>query len=108
VKHTHAEAMQWLHDWPTRPEREHLTGVAVALDLEMRALVAERIAWRLVENTNGYRNRHFYVIDVRKPIDRAPLPFATQWRQKNASGVTFKRAAVAEASGLTPTLASHA
>ena len=58
----------------------------------MRRLVAERIAFRLVENTNAYVRRHFFVIDERKPV-----PFATHWRYKNLGGVTFARKEASEA-----------
>lgn len=71
---------------PSIDERVRMTALAVAHNEELRRLVAERIAFRLVENTNAYRMRHFLVID-----DRRPVPFPTHWRHKNTSGVTFKR-----------------
>jgi hypothetical protein len=76
---------------PTPDEREQMTAVA-AQDDELRELTAGRIAYRVVENTNAYRRRHFFVIDHRKPV-----PFPTQWRHKNTSGVTFKRDEITEA-----------
>jgi hypothetical protein len=69
-----------------------MTALAITHDQEMRQLVAERIAFRLVESTNSYRTRHFSVIDERKPV-----PFPTRWRYKNISGISFKPNEVAEA-----------
>jgi hypothetical protein len=76
----------------SREDRERMTTLAAGHNTEMRALVVERIAWRIVENTNGYRRRNFFVID-----DRKPVPFATHWRRKNKSGVTFKHDEAVEA-----------
>jgi hypothetical protein len=69
-----------------RGQSEHMTTVALAHDEELHDLVVAMIAYRLVENTNSYQRRHFFVFN-----DRAPVLFATQWRYKNISGVTFRR-----------------
>jgi hypothetical protein len=53
---------------------------------ELREFMGELIVVRLVENTNCYRKRVFYVID-----DRKPVLFTTHWRYKNVSGVSFKQ-----------------
>jgi hypothetical protein len=76
---------------PTQAEWEYMNAV-VMRDPELRELAAGRIAYRLVESTNWCRNRHFSVIDERKPV-----PFPTHWRYKNTSGVSFKRDEVAAA-----------
>jgi hypothetical protein len=87
-----AAAAAALREWMSREQREHASFLAQEHDPGMRARVAERIAWRLIENTNTYRRRNFFVIDGRKPV-----PFSTQWRRKNKSGVTFKPEEVVEA-----------
>src|SRR5262245_35622490 len=70
---------------PSIDERARMTAIAVAHSEELRRFVVEKIAFRLVENTNDCRMRHFFVID-----DSRPVPFPTHWRHKNTSGVTFK------------------
>jgi len=47
---------------------------------ELREFMGELIVVCLVENTNCYRKRVFYVID-----DRKPILFTTHWRYKNVS-----------------------
>jgi hypothetical protein len=58
----------------------------------LRDQIAARIASRLVEHSDACWNRHFNVID-----DRKPVPFPTHWRHKNSSGVSFRRQQRAEA-----------
>jgi hypothetical protein len=74
---------------PSSDERKRMTAAAAAHDEDMRQLVAERIAFWLVENTNSYRRRYFFVLD-----DRKPVPFPRHWNYKNTTGVTFGRADV--------------
>jgi len=72
-----------------------MTKVALAHSEELHDLVVGMIPYRIVENTNSYRNRHFFIFDEYKPV-----PLATQWRYKNTSGVTFRHKEFAAAVAL--------
>jgi hypothetical protein len=54
--------------------------------------VAERLADRLVGETDAFRMRHFSVISERKRV-----PFPTHWTRKNTAGVSFSRDRAQEA-----------
>jgi hypothetical protein len=71
-------------------DRERMAGLG--FEAGLRDQIAERIASRLVEHSDTCRNRHFSVID-----DRKPPPFPTHWRFRNSSGASFKRRERAEA-----------
>src|SRR5215467_10878518 len=49
-------------------EAEHMTKVALAHSEELHDLVVGMIPYRIVENTNSYRNRHFFIFDEYKPV----------------------------------------
>ena len=66
-------------------ERKKMTMAALPHE-ELRQLVAELIAYRMVENTNHYGKRHFFVVSR----NRKPIPFDVHWQYRNAVGVSYK------------------
>ena len=65
-------------------KRRKMTMTALKANLD--ELVAEMIAYRLVENTNTFRKRQFFVFSDK------PVPFRIDRKYKKKLGVSFKQA----------------